>query len=278
MSDSKLSFPPREQLPYPQALRRLEASGWLPLPSLLPSISALSSQGPRLGLLTPQVEQPRASGPGGAATGLHSPLGPGGGGSSGCASARPTTAVAAARLPACSRPAPDRLRFTSTPSPAARAQCPALTRKQLSGDPQQQHVTLPHVSRPLRDWEGPGGDESLRGSCGCHSNREWWHPPRMDQNYTPTPPAACFSYRCTGGSNPRFKHLQDKRPWRKEPWTNLSKHTCNLGLTQLVSLLPVPDFTGLMYKMSCKISTLHIHLGVPDSLTFVLCPLQSRGT
>lgn len=89
------------------------------------------------------------------ASGLHSPLGRGGGGSSGCASARPATAVAAAPLPACSRPAPDRLHFTSTPSPAARAQCPALTRKQLSRDPQQQHVTPPHVSRPLRDWEGP---------------------------------------------------------------------------------------------------------------------------
>ena len=44
----------------------------------------------------------------------------------------PAAAVAAAQPPACSRPAADRIRFTSSPTPAAGAQCPALTRKQLS--------------------------------------------------------------------------------------------------------------------------------------------------
>lgn len=44
----------------------------------------------------------------------------------------PAAAVAAAQPRACSRPAPDQLRFTSSPTPASGALCPALTRKQLS--------------------------------------------------------------------------------------------------------------------------------------------------
>jgi hypothetical protein len=131
----KAKFPTQGAASIPQASRRLGASGLLPLSSLLPSISAPSSQDPRLGLLPPQVEhasglRPRRRSSGRATLtprpGRRRLLG---------LRLRPPGHRVAARLPACSRPAPDRLHFTSTPSPAARAQCPALTRKQLSGDP-----------------------------------------------------------------------------------------------------------------------------------------------
>lgn len=56
------------------------------------------------------------------------------GGSSGnaCPPPLPATAVVAAQPPAGSRPAPDRIRFTSSPPRPEEAHCPALTRKQFS--------------------------------------------------------------------------------------------------------------------------------------------------
>lgn len=91
----------------------------------------------------------RASAPKGSAWGLEKPTEPAGPGSTHpsareagellrrllglrLSSPLPATAVAAAQPPAWSRPAPARLRFTWSPTLAAGAQCPALTRKQLS--------------------------------------------------------------------------------------------------------------------------------------------------
>lgn len=205
----------------------------LPHLSLLPSISALSSHGPRLGLLSPQVEltsglQPQRSG--GRATLTPRP-------------GRRRLLGLRLRPPGHRR----RLRsasglFQAGPGPAPLHLDPLSGRwspvscidpEAAFRGPQQQHVTPPHVSRPLRDWEGPEERSLLeRAAVAIATGNGAIHLKWIRT----IPPICMLSLLVHQGSTPapgpKRDHLQEKRPWRMKSWLNLAKHTCNLGLTQ----------------------------------------------
>nr|XP_031526179.1 uncharacterized protein LOC116276698 [Vicugna pacos] len=119
---------------------------------------------------------PREAG-GAGRPGLHSPLSPGGGGA---AAAAPRAAPllpppgrrrrgrrsASGLLPAGLGPAPLHL----VPNSGRRSPVSCID-PEAAFPAQQQHVTPPHVSRPLREWEGaPGGAGPPGPGWGCHGD------------------------------------------------------------------------------------------------------------
>lgn len=134
-------------------------------------------------------------------------------------------------------------------------------------------MTPPHVSRPLRDWEGPALsllDQAAvvmaTGNGGIHLD--------SDRH-----PVFFFSYWCIRGApaRPNTDPLQENAFGERIPGLNLAKHTCNLGLTlcdPTICDTTCPP-TSLTSSIKSPIKSLYISYKSTfgDSLSFVPPPV-----